>query len=78
MKVSSPRAVEARTGDGAVTFLRYDAVGRLVEAANPDSTVTFGYDAVGRILAETVDGRMSTVVTLRQESPSFFGSLAAS
>ncbi|UIX31614.1 DUF6531 domain-containing protein [Streptomyces sp. GQFP] len=55
------RVLTSRTHDGAVaTSLRYDAAGRLVEAVNADSRVTYDCDAVGRIVAESVDGRTVT------------------
>ncbi|MGP3949596.1 DUF6531 domain-containing protein [Streptomyces sp. 7N604] len=45
--------VDGKTTAGFV----YDAAGQLVQAANPDSTVTIERDGLGRILAETVNGR---------------------
>jgi RHS repeat-associated protein len=48
--------VERRYQDGVATF-EYDLGGRLVRATNADTEVVVERDAVGRILAETVNGR---------------------
>ncbi|MFI7673292.1 RHS repeat-associated core domain-containing protein [Actinophytocola sp. NPDC049390] len=51
--------VESRRDDGVTTF-RYDAVGRLLAAANADSELSYRRDALGRVIAETCDGRTVT------------------
>jgi RHS repeat-associated protein len=47
--------------DGAVTAFGYDPIGRLVYARNADAEVWLQRDAVGRVTAETCNGR--TVAT---------------
>ncbi|NYI07233.1 putative T7SS-secreted protein [Allostreptomyces psammosilenae] len=61
------RTVEQRAEDGtttasatSTTTFGYDAAGRLVHAAGPDAEVRFDRDPLGRVLAETVDGRTTT------------------
>lgn len=41
----------------STTTFRYDALCRLVEAKNEDATVTYEYNAIGQITAETLNGR---------------------
>ncbi|MBK3395216.1 MULTISPECIES: RHS repeat protein [Methylobacterium] len=41
----------------AVTTYRYDACGRLAQAINADAAVAFARDALGRVIAETQNGR---------------------
>ncbi|MEU5852391.1 DUF6531 domain-containing protein [Saccharopolyspora shandongensis] len=48
--------IERRSGSGTSTFT-YDPLNRLVEAMNSDTQVTFHRDSVGRVLAETINGR---------------------
>ncbi len=50
------RIVEQRYEDGALTSFGYDAAGQLVEASNSDAQVGIERDALGRPLAETVNG----------------------
>ncbi|MDQ1009506.1 RHS repeat-associated protein [Streptomyces sp. V4I23] len=45
------------TGD--VTTYAYDASGALLHAANADAELTREHDAVGRVISETVNGRIS-------------------
>ncbi|GLY29100.1 RHS repeat-associated core domain-containing protein [Kineosporia sp. NBRC 101731] len=47
----------SRRGGGENSTFRYDAMSRLLLAANQDSQVEFVRDRMGRVLAETVDGR---------------------
>ncbi|MDG9704423.1 DUF6531 domain-containing protein [Streptomyces sp. DH37] len=47
----------AKDADGLRTEYAYDAAGRPVRAASPDSVLTVERDVLGRVLAETVDGR---------------------
>ncbi|WP_432588894.1 putative T7SS-secreted protein [Streptomyces sp. HD1123-B1] len=54
------RTVATHADDGTETTFAYDAVGRLTAAANPDTELVRGYDALGRILTETVDGRTTS------------------
>jgi RHS repeat-associated protein len=56
------RVVERRSADGGVHRFAYDPAGRLTRAESPHSTLEYVRDELGRILAETVDGR-----TLRNE-----------
>lgn len=42
--------------DGERTSYRYDRAGQMVEAAGPEGTNSWAYDAGGRLTAETVDG----------------------
>ncbi|MBZ4014188.1 hypothetical protein CCS38_00055 [Streptomyces purpurogeneiscleroticus] len=46
-----------RTADGTLTRYRYDAHGRPLSAATSDCEVAWNRDALGRITAETVNGR---------------------
>lgn len=55
------RMTERRTSTGVTTY-RYDEAGHLVSALGPDAELTFTWDAAGRRIAETVNGR-----TLRLE-----------
>ncbi|GLY89832.1 hypothetical protein Airi02_077610 [Actinoallomurus iriomotensis] len=48
--------VEKHTGDG-VTVFAYDLAGRLIRAANDAADVHLTRDALGRVIAETVNGR---------------------
>jgi len=48
--------VEKRTG-ALVSRFDYDAAGRLTRAVNADADVVFAYDANGRIVSETCNGR---------------------
>jgi RHS repeat-associated protein len=49
--------VEKRTGDTVTTTFGFDAAGRLIRAATPDVAIEYERDPVGRVLAETVNGR---------------------
>lgn len=51
--------VEERDADRQASF-EYDLDGRLVRAVNADADVRFGRDALGRIVAETCNGRTLT------------------
>jgi len=51
------QVVRRRSGS-AVTTLSYDAQGRITRAVNPDADVEFERDRLGRVLAETINGRM--------------------
>ncbi|WP_158896051.1 DUF6531 domain-containing protein, partial [Amycolatopsis anabasis] len=48
--------VERRCGDAVTTF-GYDPAGRLVRARNADAELVYQRDALGQVLAETVNGR---------------------
>jgi RHS repeat-associated protein len=55
------RVTEQRTGeDSGVTTYAYDAAGDLIRTANRDAEITFDRDPLGRVLAETVNGRTTT------------------
>ncbi|CAG6397855.1 putative T7SS-secreted protein [Actinacidiphila cocklensis] len=47
---------EQRATDGEAATFAYDSAGLLTAAMNADATVTFERDALGRVLAETVNG----------------------
>ncbi|WP_158887001.1 RHS repeat-associated core domain-containing protein, partial [Amycolatopsis anabasis] len=49
--------LERRTPEGASTRFEYDRVGRILRAVNDDAEVVFERDPLGRVLAETVNGR---------------------
>ncbi|WP_433456649.1 DUF6531 domain-containing protein (plasmid) [Streptomyces sp. CA-142005] len=51
------RVVEQRTETGDVTTYAYDSSGNLSRAANADAEVLLEYDALGRLLSDTVNGR---------------------
>nr|WP_234392139.1 DUF6531 domain-containing protein [Streptomyces sp. WM6378] len=51
------RVTEQRSDTGEVTSYEYDATGELVRAVNADADVVTRRDALGRELAETVNGR---------------------
>ncbi|GAB3713512.1 RHS repeat-associated core domain-containing protein [Amycolatopsis oliviviridis] len=48
--------IEKRTADDVCRYA-YDGAGRLVSAVNRDAEVTIAYDELGRVVAETCDGR---------------------
>ncbi|MFE9002347.1 putative T7SS-secreted protein [Streptomyces sp. NPDC007875] len=54
------RTVSTRGSDGTETAFGYDAAGRLTGATNPDTELARTYDALGRILTESVNGRTTT------------------
>jgi RHS repeat-associated protein len=54
------RVVESRHDTGAVTAYAYDANGALVRAHNPDATLEFTRDAVGRALSQSINGARTT------------------
>ncbi|MGH6655489.1 MAG: DUF6531 domain-containing protein [Actinocrinis sp.] len=54
------RVLERRLDDGPATVYEYDAEGRLLRAATPDAELEYGYDQVGRLVSERVNGRAST------------------
>ncbi|TVT34678.1 type IV secretion protein Rhs [Amycolatopsis rhizosphaerae] len=56
--VRDPRGhvVEQRTSDDTARF-EFDAIGRMVRAVNAHADVVFERDLLGRVLAETVNGR---------------------
>ncbi|MFF5494768.1 DUF6531 domain-containing protein [Streptomyces aquilus] len=54
------RVTERRAGDGALTRFAYNHADQIVWARNDDAEVVIERDAVGRILAETVNGRTVT------------------
>ena len=52
--------IEQRTGTGSAvsaTSFIYDSAGRLLRASNADATLEYTYDQLGRVLAETCNGR---------------------
>ena len=49
-----------RSADGAVTTFGHDTAGRLVYARNDDAELQFDRDALGRVTAETCNGRTVT------------------
>ena len=51
------QVIERRTDDGSTTTFDYDRAGRLTGAAGPDCAVEMARDPLGRVLAETVNGR---------------------
>ncbi|MFF7413363.1 DNA/RNA non-specific endonuclease [Streptomyces lydicus] len=51
------RTTSFTTNDGTETAYEYAPSGHLVRIANPDATVTWQHDGLGRVLTETVDGR---------------------
>ncbi|MFJ6741392.1 DUF6531 domain-containing protein [Streptomyces sp. NPDC091279] len=54
------RVVEQQDSEGRVTRFAYDLGGGLVMADNEDAQLHFTYDACGRILTETCNGRVLT------------------
>jgi RHS repeat-associated protein len=52
--------VTSKDAAGRVTTYSYDAAGRLVQAAAPDSELVYQYDREGRVKTELVDGRAVT------------------
>ncbi|HVV22896.1 MAG TPA: RHS repeat-associated core domain-containing protein [Pseudonocardiaceae bacterium] len=52
------RITEQRGSDGRHTRFAYDPAGRLTHASNADCELRFTRDALGRVLAEAVDGRV--------------------
>ncbi|NGO48275.1 DUF6531 domain-containing protein [Streptomyces ureilyticus] len=54
------RVIEQRDSDGHVTRFEYDQAGGLVRAANHDAELLFTYDAHGRVLTESCNGRVLT------------------
>ncbi|RMI39467.1 hypothetical protein EBN88_14700 [Streptomyces triticirhizae] len=55
------RVVERTTSDGVHTRFVRDPLGRLLTAETPDAALSRSYDAAGRWLTETVNGRTLTV-----------------
>ncbi|MEU1076714.1 MULTISPECIES: polymorphic toxin type 17 domain-containing protein [unclassified Streptomyces] len=54
------RITEQRSGADAVSTYTYDAAGHLVRAVNADAELVLARDALGRVTAETVNGRTTT------------------
>nr|WP_158942335.1 polymorphic toxin type 17 domain-containing protein [Streptomyces sp. ERV7] len=54
------RITEQRSGPDATTTYAYDPAGHLVRAVNADAELTLARDALGRVTAETVNGRTTT------------------
>ncbi|WP_433409501.1 DUF6531 domain-containing protein [Saccharomonospora azurea] len=51
--------VRERDAAGAVSHFEFDPMGRLLRAVNDDADVTLRRDVLGRVLSETVNGRIS-------------------
>ncbi|MCI3245461.1 MULTISPECIES: DUF6531 domain-containing protein [Streptomyces] len=54
------RVIEQTDSEGHVTSFEYDQGGGLIRAANQDAELRFTYDAQGRVVTETCNGRVLT------------------
>ena len=57
---SLDRVIKQQDSEGCVTTFEYDQAGGLVRAVNQDAELGFTYDALGRVLSETCNGRTLT------------------
>ncbi|MFI6344144.1 DUF6531 domain-containing protein [Streptomyces sp. NPDC050560] len=57
LRDSLGRVVEQRTVTDDITTYAYDASGNVVRAANAEAEVVLEYDALGRLLSDSVNGR---------------------
>lgn len=51
------RLTQKKYPDNTSATYAFDALGRMTIATNSDATLDFGYDAAGRLLAETLNGK---------------------
>ncbi|MFC9127141.1 RHS repeat-associated core domain-containing protein [Streptomyces sp. NPDC057099] len=54
------RVIEQLDSEGRVTSYEYDQAGGLIRAVNQDAELRFTYDALGRVLTESCNGRLLT------------------